>query len=205
MKDLDLRVSCLRPVVVVGAGGHAAVVYEALMLAGPEVVGHTANSTFRLGEVPFLGDNDAFMKAHPPEKYLLANGVGAKTPDDDHRRVYERFRERGYEFTTVIHPSATVSPSSRFRFSDGTVIMAGAIIQAGCLIGKNVIINTGAQLDHHTVIRDHVHIGPGAVLCGGVTVDEGAMIGAGAVVVPLTRITAGTLIPSGSIARQADE
>ena len=62
----------------------------------------------------------------------------------------------------------------------------------------NVIVNTGAQIDHHCCIEDHAHIAPGAILCGDVTVEAGAMVGAGAVVLPGSKVTTGTLVKAAS-------
>lgn len=94
-------------------------------------------------------------------------------------------------WATLIHPKASVSPSA--SIGEGTVIMAGAIVQAGASIGKHVIVNTGARIDHDCVIGDYAHIAPGVVLCGGVVVEEGAQVGCGVAVAQLARIPAWTL------------
>jgi acetyltransferase-like isoleucine patch superfamily enzyme len=72
--------------------------------------------------------------------------------------------------------------------------MAGAVVQPGAFIGRNVIVNTRASVDHDCCIQDHVHIAPGSTLCGNVTVGLGAMVGAGAVVIPGLTIGAGAMI-----------
>lgn len=80
-------------------------------------------------------------------------------------------------FFVLMHKTAFVAEG--VKLGEGTVVMAGAIIQPGVMIGKHCIINTGATLDHDCLIGDYVHIGPGANLCGDVTVMEGAQIGVG--------------------------
>ena len=62
------------------------------------------------------------------------------------------------------------------EIGEGTVIMAGVIIQPGVRIGKHVILNTGCTIDHDCVIEDYAHIAPGAHLCGNVRVGEGALV-----------------------------
>ena len=47
----------------------------------------------------------------------------------------------------------------------------------GSRIGNNVIINTGAIVEHENIIEDSAHIGPGAVLAGKVTVKKETFIG----------------------------
>lgn len=77
---------------------------------------------------------------------------------------------------------------------DGTVIMAGAIVQPGCKIGKHVILNTGCSVDHDCVIGDYVHIAPGAHLCGNVTVGDGTLVGTGVCIAPNTVIPPWSLV-----------
>lgn len=82
-------------------------------------------------------------------------------------------------FATLAHPSAIIARDA--EIGEGTVIMAGVIIQPGVKIGRHCIINTKASIDHDCVIGDFVHIGPGCTLCGNVTVSEGKMVPAGTV------------------------
>ena len=42
--------------------------------------------------------------------------------------------------------------------------MAGVVINAGTKIGENVIINTGAIVEHDCIIDHHGHIATGARL-----------------------------------------
>lgn len=77
--------------------------------------------------------------------------------------------------------------------------MFGSIIMPLCKIGNNVLINTGAQIDHHCVIGDHCHIAPGAILCGNVTLGEGCSIGAGAAIIQGVSLNAWTRVPAGSL------
>jgi len=91
----------------------------------------------------------------------------------------------------IIHPTALAYD---YEIGEGTVVMAGAIIQPGVLIGKHCIINTGATIDHDCVLEDFVHIAPGAHLCGNVHVGEGTLVGVGVGIAPNTTIPAWTLV-----------
>ena len=77
--------------------------------------------------------------------------------------------------------------------------MAGAIIQPGARIGRNVLVNTRAVVEHDCQIGDHCHIAPGAVLCGGVSVGEGAHVGAGAIVLGGVKLGAGSVVAAGAV------
>ena len=150
------------PLVVIGAGGHARVVIDALQCAGLEVEGVAGLTPVNevLG-VPYLGTDD-FILARKPESVRLANGIGSIDAKGTRTEVFERFAARGYEFVRVIHPTAVIARSA--HLGHGTQVMAGAVIQPAARLGKNVLVNTRASVDHDCVIGDHVHIAPGATL-----------------------------------------
>lgn len=92
----------------------------------------------------------------------------------------------------LVHPFTYVSKSA--SFGEGTVIMAGAIVQARAKIGRHCIINTGATVDHDCVVGDYTHIAPGAHLCGGVIVGEGALVGVGVGIEPRAHVPAWSIV-----------
>lgn len=101
------------------------------------------------------------------------------------------------EFGHAIHPLAIVSEEA--KIGEGSVVMQGAIIQSCTQVGKHVIINTGASVDHECVIDDFVHISPHCTLCGNVSVGEGTWIGAGTTVTPGVKIGEWSVIGAGSV------
>lgn len=101
------------------------------------------------------------------------------------------------EFGCAIHPLAIVSREA--KVGEGSVVMQGTIIQSCTQIGKHVIINTGASVDHECVIDDFVHISPHCTLCGNVSVGEGTWIGAGTTITPGVRIGKWSVIGAGSV------
>ncbi|MCL4129936.1 UNVERIFIED_CONTAM: hypothetical protein GTU68_054594 [Idotea baltica] len=100
-------------------------------------------------------------------------------------------------FTKAIHNSAIIDSS--VKIEDGTVVYAGAVIQANTKIGKHVIINTLAGVDHDNIIEDFVHISPNVTICGLVTIGIGTHIGAGAVVIPEIKIGKWCTIGAGTV------
>lgn len=185
-------------VVVLGAGGHARVLLGAL--ADVTILGLTDGDPAKAGAmvsgIPILGADDA-LKAFSVNQILLVNGVGSTGNNEKRRTLFVRFKEAGYTFLNVRHASATVAADAVLE--EGVQIMAGVVLQTGCSIGENSILNTGAVVDHDCRIGRHVHIAPGAVLCGGVAVGDNAHVGAGATVIQGVRIGNDCLVGAGAV------
>ena len=111
------------------------------------------------------------------------------------RKIVEKLGVR--EYLTVIHPSAVKADS--VKLGNGTVVMAGAILNPYAEIGNHCIVNTGASLDHDVKIGDFVHVAPHCTLCGEVEVGEGTWIGAGTTVIQGIHIGKDCFIGAGSV------
>jgi len=188
------------PVIILGAGGHAKVLLDALKIKNVEIIGLTdKNPQKKIDYIPgveVLGDDREIFK-HSPDAVRLVNGLGTVRSSTERKKIYERFKKVGYNFADVIHPSAIVS--QYIKLFEGVQIMAGSIIQSGCIIGKNTIINTKVSIDHDCRIGNHVHIAPGVTISGEVEVGEGAHIGTGAVVLQGIQIGRNSTIGAGAI------
>ena len=188
-----------RPLVLLGAGGHAQVLVALVRATGGEFLGVcdpllTASDVSRWNEIKVL-NNDSALERIGPDMAGLVLGIGQIVTGNLRERIYLTWSERGYEFPALIHPTAWIAPGVEYK--DGTQIMAGCVIQPGCQIGVNSILNTRASLDHGCRIGNNVHVAPGATLCGSVTVDDGAFIGAGATVIQGVHIGAGAVVGAG--------
>ena len=188
------------PIIVLGTGGHAKVVINSLKTSGAQILGITdlnpkTHGETRLG-VPVLGDDDHITE-HPADTVQLVNGLGSTGKTTIRRKAFERLKEKGYEFLTVIHPSAIIAED--VTLGEGAQVMAGVVIQPGVRIGHNVIVNTRASVDHDCVIGDHVHIAPGATLSGGIQVGKTVHVGAGATIVQNIKIGDGCFIAAGAV------
>lgn len=186
-------------IIVVGVGGHGRVVLDALLAFGVRVYGlldpRLAVGTEVMG-VAVLGGDDV-LDSLASNRYRVVNGLGANPSTVARASLCQRLSQRGYRFATVVHPSAVVGRAT--DLGEGSQIMAGAVVQCGSCIGRNVVVNTTASLDHDVVIEDNAFIAPGAVLCGAVQLGRGAFVGAGAVLLPGVRIGANAVIAAGAV------
>jgi sugar O-acyltransferase (sialic acid O-acetyltransferase NeuD family) len=171
-----------RDVVLVGGGGHARVVAEAIR-SRPELfrlLGFVDPSpcaeTARRLSLPRLGD-DGWLHAAPAMLVALGVGdVGAPT----RRLGAVASVGAGREWATIVHAQAWVSPTA--MLSAGAVVMAGAAVQSGAQLHAHSLVNTGAIVEHDAVLGQHAQLGPRAAVGGGVVIGARTFVGLGAAI-----------------------
>ena len=114
------------------------------------------------------------------------------------KRIQERYEKAGVSLVTLVHPKA-VLPDNIIKVGKGSVIMAGAVIQADVAIGTSVIVNTSASVDHECKIGNYVHISVGSHLAGNVEIGNNSWIGIGAVVSNNIRICDSVTVGAGAV------
>jgi sugar O-acyltransferase (sialic acid O-acetyltransferase NeuD family) len=189
-----------RDIVMVGGGGHAAVLFEALSAAEQRrVVGYVASEPSGSGlfGMRYLGADEALLDLPVTERPDLVLGVAGPSSNGRRAALFFRLDRAGFRWRTVRHASAWIAPSA--AAGDGLQCLPGAVVNARAALGRNVIVNTRAIVEHDCRLGNHVHIAPGATLCGGVVVDHEAFIGAGAVVIPGIHIGAGACVGAGAV------
>lgn len=180
-------------VVVIGAGGHAKVVVSTLQACGIDIDavfddGPRAWGSDILG-VPVRGSLDMLDELDGVVSGVIAIGDNA---------VRERLDRRlDIDWLKVVHPQAVVHPSA--QLGPGTVVFAGAIVQPDVVVGRHVIVNTAASIDHDGRIGDFASIAPGAHLAGSVTVGRRSAVGTGCSVIPRVVIGDDASIGAGTV------
>ena len=184
-------------ILLVGAGGHAKAIVEALE-------SHALMTYVDSAAAPWLAaqridDDETALQSAEPVNFVM--GLGGVTRDAlEHRfSLFERYLASGRTAPPICHPAAYVSPSAQIE--EGAIILAGAVIQPGAVIGRAAIVNTGAIVEHDSHLGAGSHLAPRAVLLGGVTVGRCAMIGAGAIVLPQGEIGDGDLVAANSLSQ----
>lgn len=189
----------LPPLVIIGVGGHAAVVGDTALSAGRSVVAFLYSGPTSVREVLGIPVVASELALPADAEYIVAIG------HTDFRRVAAGVLRR---YTTLVHPRATIG--SNVTIAAGTFIMAGAVVNTGTSIGRHCIINTNATIDHDCSLGDFVTIAPAATLGGRVFIGEGAVVSMGATILQGRRIEVNGLvgahalvtidIPSGVVA-----
>lgn len=185
-----------KPVIVFGASGHAKVVIDVLENQG----GY---------EVNCLIDDNPVIKGQSIYGYRVSGGKADLLAEDcgeylvaiGNNRIRQEIaswmEQKGFTLATAaVHPSCQLARG--VSIGDGTVVMAGSVVNSDSVIGKNTIINTGATIDHDCCIGNSVHVAPGATICGGVLVGDLTLIGAGATIHPNVKIGKNVTVGAGA-------
>lgn len=180
---------------IIGASGHGKVVADIAMKMN------------KWEYIAFLDDNknietligleiigtlkDVFIHLDDFEIFV---GIG---DNETRQKIYEMLEAHRAHIPVLIHPNANVG--SQVNIGNGTVIMAGVVVNCHTNIGKGCIINTGATIDHDNFIEDYVHISPGVHLGGTVKIGKASWLGIGSLVRNNINITNGCKLGVGSV------
>jgi len=186
--------------VIFGAGGHgrslAALIQK---MGGYDLLGFVDDG-IPAGEtvlgLPVLGGRDTLVKLAADGIRLAVNGVGGIGNLNARLAVFDLLRQAGFQFPTVIHPTAFIEDSA--QLADGVQVFPLAYIGTEVTAGFGTIINTGAIVSHDCQLGQTVNLSPGATLAGGVTVGEGTLIGMRATVNLNVKIGAYALVGNGA-------
>lgn len=178
-------------IVIVGAGGHGAILADML----PGAIGFVDDapekqSTMILG-LPVLGPI-ASLATIDHDAVVISIG------DNRTRRVLtDRLIAAGERLARAIHPSASIARSA--TIGEGSMISAGAIILPRAVIGRGVIVNTKGSVDHDSVVGDFGHVSPGATVGANVRIGEESLVAIGASVVSGRSVGARSIVGAGAV------
>lgn len=183
-------------ILIIGAGGHGKVIADIALRQGVEDLGFLDDKPANVGgkvfSIPILGLSSQWSD-------FKCEGIIVGVGDNLIRRqIVQRAEQYGMPpWVTLAHPNSVFAHSAKIGL--GTVLMAGAIVNADTEIGGHCILNTGATVDHDCILGHYVHVAPGANIAGGVCVGDGALLGIGCVVLPGIKVGEGAIIGAGAV------
>ena len=192
-----------KKVIIIGASGHGKVIADIIKKSNDELIGFLDDNMDIQGNVIF--DNKKVLgttKEKDIEKYkdyYFIIGIGSNRI---RKIISEKYPD--LKWYTAIHPNAVIA--NEVTIEEGTVIMAGVVINPGTEVGKHCIVNTCSSLDHDNILEDYVHISPGSHLAGTVKVGQSSWICAGVTIINNINIANNTIIGAGAtVIRDIDE
>lgn len=170
-------------ILLIGAGGHARACIDIIEqqdqfnIAG--LVGMPEELKVRHLGYPVIATDRDLPELVKVYQYLLVALGQIRSPN--HRiNLYRQATELGFKLPVIIAPTAHVSRHA--TIDAGTIVMHGAIVNAGAKVGVNCIINTRALVEHDARVGDHCHLATGVILNGDVSIGVGSFIGSGSVI-----------------------
>ncbi len=171
-------------IVLVGSSGHAKVIIDIVEKEARYNLVGLLDPARSIGETtlgyPVLGteaDLPRLIPAHQLKGILVAIG-------DNHVRAQVAAKIAGIcpelPFVNAAHPTASVGRET--TLGPGTVVMAGAVVNPCCRIGRLCIVNTRASLDHDSEMADFSSLAPGVTAGGNCRIGGYSAVSIGAVV-----------------------
>lgn len=191
----------MKNILLFGASGHAKVIidivekenkYQIVGLVddfapvGKEVLGYKVIGTVQQLSSVFT-------------EHTIFGGVVAVGDNALRKQMVERIKDMipEFVFVSVMHASAQVGKN--VSIGEGTVLMAGSIVNSQSILGKHCIINTKASVDHDGVLGDYSSLAPAVTLAGTCTVGSMSAVCLGANVIQGISIGKETVIGAGSL------
>lgn len=177
--------------IIIGYSGHAYVVCDILLKNNVSIKGYCdrvrkENNPYNLN---YLGPEMDY--SFDDEEVFVAIG------DNKIRKAVFDSLDGKAALGDAYHPTVEIG----YGVQLGAMTMLGAysVVNPFASLGNGVIINTGAIVEHESIIGDFVHIAPGAVLAGNVMIGDNTFIGAGAVVKQGVKICNDVIVGAGSV------
>lgn len=182
---------------LIGAGGHASVVYDAFLASNmlnsfklawvdDDPARHDCNCLNQTITAPFDRTRLAGMHFH------IAIGNNAI-------RLHQMNIGQSYGgiLHSIHHSKASISPFS--LIGPGSFLAAHSVVAPNTCLGRGVIVNHGAVIDHDCILDDACHVAPNATLAGAVRLGKRVLVGAGANILPGITIGDDAVIGAGAV------
>lgn len=175
----------MKAIYIYGVSGHGLVVADVARACGYD-------------EIVLIDDRDSAYPSlsdiSPNQNIPLVLGLSS---NQTRKALFSKLKAEGYMLATLIHPTATLSPSA--SVGQGTVIMPQVVVNAQSHIGDGVILNTNCVIEHECRVENFAHISPSVSLARNVAVNELVHIGIGASVIQSVCIGKESIVGAGSV------
>ncbi|MEW6219664.1 MAG: NeuD/PglB/VioB family sugar acetyltransferase [Thermodesulfobacteriota bacterium] len=186
------------PIVLLGGGGHCHACIDVVEAEGRFTIAGILDPALTPGAqvlgYPVLGD-DAEIPGLRDRQLAFLITIGQIRSAQRRAALFAELSRLGGRLPVIVSPRAHLSRHA--TVADGTILLHGAVVNAGAAIGANAIINSLALVEHDALVGSHCHIATGAIVNGGAVVEDGCLVGSGAVIREGVHIGAGSLVGAG--------
>lgn len=192
----------MKPLVLIGGGGHCKSVIEAAESAGYQILG-VLDMPEEVGKeilsAKVIGTDDDIPTYVDKAEFVITVGF-IKNPAI-RIRLYNKVKEAGGKFATIVASTAHVSKYA--TIGEGTVVMHQAFVNAGAKVGNNVILNTFSNIEHDAVIGNQCHISTGTMVNGDCKIGDNCFIGSQSVLANGISVGDDIVVGAGSLVRKS--
>lgn len=182
----------MKPLLVIAASSFGRLAGVLAQECGRDVAGFIDDTKFAediLGTTADLGHDLT------PYDYDLVMAIGYKHLDA-RLALFRRLCAAEFDFPSLIHPTARVSPHA--TIGNGTMVMANADVDAFTAVGDACVIWPNATVSHDSKVGCNTFISPAATLCGFVTIGQGSFIGANSTIVDGSTLQDGAFVKAST-------
>lgn len=167
-----------KKILLLGAGGHAAVVSEVIYtlkdcMNNPiyEKIDYLDDKSEKaIGKIQELDD----IGRNYDEVFCCIGNNKLRG------ELVEKAMKMGFTIPVLVHPTAYISPSAVIKL--GTVVETKAIVNANSVVNEGCIISVGAIVDHDVKVGRFCHVNAGAICNAGSSISNERKIGVGEIV-----------------------
>jgi sugar O-acyltransferase (sialic acid O-acetyltransferase NeuD family) len=194
----------MEKIVIIGASGHAKVIIDLVEKEGRYAIAGLLDMSRKPGDTvlgyPILGPEESLLDWQEP--LGIVGGIIAIGDNWIRKKVVDKMRklQANFRFVTAIHPDASIGKEA--SFGEGTVVMAGAVVNPASKIGNFCILNTRCSLDHDSAMGDFASLAPGVTAGGNVSIGAYSAISLGANIIHGVSIGSHSVIGAGATVLQ---
>ena len=149
-------------IIIIGAGGHGKVVYDAIISQGKYTVVGFVDATVAIDTVVInnskvIASQEAIQTLKDKADYFIV-AIG----NNEVRKKLFDIAKQFLKPAVIIHSSAVIG--SDVKIGEGSVVLANAVINAFSDVGVNSIVNARVVIDHECKVGNNVHLAIGTML-----------------------------------------
>ncbi|MGY5580766.1 acetyltransferase [Vibrio cincinnatiensis] len=191
----------MKNIVVIGSSGHARVIVDLIRKINEYNIVGFIDDLREPGEltlgIPVIGSESDLPNLI--NQYDIKGCIVAVGDNYTRKKIVDEIKKiaPSLKFFTAIHPSAIIS--EYVNIGQGSVVMAGAVVNSSVTIGEFCIINTRASVDHDCILSDFVSLAPNVALGGFCTIGKLSAVGIGSNLVHNVEIGENCVIGAGAL------
>lgn len=186
-------------IILIGGGGHCKSVIDVIEQEAKFEIAGIIDVKGKIGSkvlnYEVIGCDDDIEKLGETHKFFFIT-VGQGKNNTLRKQIFDKLKSLNLKLPIIVSPYTHVSKHS--VIGEGTIIMHGAIINAGAKVGVNCILNTQSLIEHDAEVGNHCHISTKATLNGTVKLGETVFAGSSCVIADGVNICNNVTIGAGS-------